>query len=253
MNSPLSYIGGKSQLSKIILPMIPEHKTYCEVFTGAGWIFFRKEESKYEVLNDLDSELVAFYKVIKYHLEEFLRQFKWVLVSREWWEDWKRQQEAGGLTDIQKAARYYYLQRQCFGGKVKGRTFAANQETYPRINLLRLEEELSAVHLRLSRVTIENLNWSDFVKRYDRPATFFYMDPPYFKAPCYNHNFLKIEDYQNMATVLAQVQGKFLLSINDMPEIREVFKQFKIEPASVRYSVNNKCAKVAAELLIRNY
>lgn len=173
MNSPLAYIGGKSRLAKTIIDMIPEHKAYCEVFAGAAWVFFRKEPSKYETINDLDSDLVCFYRILQNHLEEFLKQFRWLLTSRQWWEEWKRQQEAGGLTDIQRAARYYYLQRMCFGGRVKNRTFGTNQLHRPRINLLRMEEELSEVHLRLATVTIENLAWHEFIKRYDKPETFF--------------------------------------------------------------------------------
>jgi len=91
MDSPLSYIGGKSRLSKTIIERIPEHQAYCEVFAGAAWVFFRKAPSKYETLNDLDSDLVTFYRVLQHHLEEFLNQFKWLLASREWFEDWKRQ------------------------------------------------------------------------------------------------------------------------------------------------------------------
>ena len=142
-------------------------------------MFFRKEPSKYEVINDLDSDLVAFYRVLQHHLEEFLKQFKWLLCSREWFEDFKKQQAAGGLTDIQCAARYYYLQRLCFGGRVRGRTFGPAPEHSPRINLLRMEEELAEVHLRLTRVSIENLPWSQFLAAYDRPRTFFCLDPPY--------------------------------------------------------------------------
>ena len=128
MDSPLAYIGGKSKLSRTIVEMIPEHQAYCEVFAGAAWVFFRKEPSRYEVINDLDSDLVVFYRVLQSHLEEFLRQFKWLLASREWFQDWKRQQEAGGLTDIQRAARYYYLQRQSFAGRVRSRTFGTGPE-----------------------------------------------------------------------------------------------------------------------------
>ncbi len=148
MQSPLAYVGGKSRLAKTIVAKIPDHMAYCEVFAGAGWVFFRKEPSKYEVINDLDDDLICFYRVLQNHLEEFLRQFRWLLSSRKLFEDWKRQQKAGGLTDIQRAARYYYLQRLCFGGRVKNRTFGAGPMRRPRINLLRIEEELSEVHLR---------------------------------------------------------------------------------------------------------
>jgi DNA adenine methylase len=220
MDSPLAYIGGKSKLSRTIVEMIPEHQAYCEVFAGAAWVFFRKEPSRYEVINDLDSDLVVFYRVLQSHLEEFLKQFKWLLASREWFHDWKRQQEAGGLTDIQRAARYYYLQRLSFGGRVKARTFGAGPLRRPRINLIRIEEELSEVHLRLANATIENLPWQDFTRRYDRKQTFFYLDPPYYLAPYYDHN-LKLEDYQEMADILAGMKAKFILSINDLPEMRE--------------------------------
>lgn len=118
MDSPLTYVGGKSKLSAEIISLIPDHKIYCEVFAGAGWVFFRKDPSKSEVLNDLDSDLISFYRVLQNHLEEFLKQFKWLLQSREQFEDWKSQLDGRGLTDIQKAARYYYLQRLCFGGRV---------------------------------------------------------------------------------------------------------------------------------------
>ena len=252
MNSPLPYIGGKSKLAETIIKLIPEHQAYCEVFAGAAWVFFRKEPSKYETINDLDSDLVCFYRVLQHHLEEFLRQFKWVLSSREWFENFKRQQVAGGLTDIQRAARYYYLQRHCFAGRVKGRTFGAGPMRSPRVNLLRIEEELSEVHLRLARVTLENLCWQDFLRRYDKPATFFYLDPPYFRAPFYAHN-LELEDYQVMAEILGEIRSKFILSINDVPEMRETFEVFKIRPVTLKYSAPKDEWATGRELLITNY
>lgn len=252
MNSPLAYIGGKSKLSQTIIERIPEHQAYCEVFAGAAWVFFRKEPAKYETINDLDSDLVAFYRVLQNHLEEFLRQFRWILSAREWFEDWKRQQEAGGLTDIQKAAHYYYLQRLCFAGRVKGRTFGTSPFHRPRVNLLRLEEELSEVHLRLSRVTIENLPWQEFVKRYDRKQTFFYLDPPYYKLPYYAHNMV-FEDYEELAATLSEVKGKFILSINDDPQMKKVFKNFYIDVVNLKYTAQVGKQKEATELLISNF
>jgi DNA adenine methylase len=253
MNSPLAYIGGKSKLSETIIKMIPEHRAYCEVFAGAAWVFFRKEPSKHETINDLDSDLIVFYRVLQNHLEEFLRQFKWLLYSRELWQDWKRQQEAGGLTDIQRAARYYYLQRGSFAGRVKNRTFGAEGPLgRPRVNLLRIEEELSEVHLRLARVTIENLSWQEFVRRYDRKQTFFYLDPPYYKAPYYNHN-LELEDYREMADILKKIKARFILSINDHLDIRAIFDEFNIKPVTLKYTVAKLKQTNAKELLITNF
>jgi DNA adenine methylase len=253
MNNPLAYIGGKSKLAETIIRLIPEHKSYCEVFCGAAWVFFRKEPSSREFINDLDSDLVTFYRVLQNHLEEFVRQFKWILCSREWFEDFKRQQEAGGLTDIQRAARYYYLQRQSFGGRVKGRVFGVAPTDPPRLNLLRIEEELSQVYLRLAGVVIENLPWQDFVRRYDKPEVFFYLDPPYYKAPFYNHNLLTLDEYRDMARILAGTTARWILSINDLPEIREVFGAYHVRPVTLKYSVNRERNTTGKELLVANF
>jgi len=252
--SPLCWIGGKSLLAKTIIPRIPPHETYCEAFAGAGQVFFRKPESRFETLNDLNGELVTFYRVLKFHLEEFCRQFKWLLVSREWWEDWNRQLAAGGLTDVQRAARFYYIQRQAFGGKVTGRSFGYGPQVRPRVNLLRLEEELSEAHLRLARATIEHLPYADFLERYDRPGTYFYLDPPYWgMEDYYGKELFAREDFTSLARQLAGIEGKFLLSLNDVPEVRAIFKAFRIEAVATRYSCSKTANKPAGEVLISNY
>lgn len=253
MNSPLAYIGGKSKLSEKIIDLIPQHKTYCEVFGGGLWVFFRKDPSMFEVVNDLDSHLVIFYRVLQNHLEEFVKQFKWLISSREWWEDWNEQLEGRGLTDIQRAARYYYVQRLCFAGRVKDRSFGTAPESYPRINLLRIEEELSEVHLRLLKVMIENLSWKEILEKYDKPETIFYLDPPYYSAPCYKHNFKGLNDYKLMNDALNKIKGKFILSINDNPDIQNIFSNFYIMPVTLNYTISQKEITEGRELLIANF
>ena len=251
MNSPLCYIGGKSRLAQEIIRRMPSHETYLECFAGAAWVFFKKEPSKFEIVNDKDGDLISFYKVLQYHLEEFLKQFKWLLSSRQWWNEWNKQLAAGGLTDIQRAARYYYIQRQAFGGKVRGRSFGTSATRPIRINLLRIEEELSEVHLRLSTVLIENLDCKDLIKKYDRPEVFFYLDPPYFKMPFYNFNY-ELNDFVALVDVLKNIQGKFLLSVNDHPEMIKVFSGFNIEKITVPYSLKKE-ERYGKELLVSNY
>jgi DNA adenine methylase len=253
MDSPLCYVGGKSKLSNIIADLLPKHSSYCEVFFGAGWVFFRKRASRFEYINDLDGDLVCFFRVVQHHLEEFLKQFKWLLSSRQWWDDWNKQLACGGLTDIQRAARYYYVQRQAFGGKVRNRVFGTGIDSYPRVNILRIEEELSDVHMRLAGVMIENLDWQQFVDKYDSPGTLFYLDPPYFSQPVYRFNFSSISDYRQMSEVLRKIKGRFLLSINDLPEIRDVFSGYHIRPVELTYSLNRDTTTVGKELLIANY
>ena len=148
-----------------------------------------------------------------------------------------------------RAAQCYYLQRICFGERVRSRTFGTAPLSHPRINLIRMEEELSEVHLRLVQVVIENLTWQDFIKRYDKPGALFYLDPPYYKAPFYAHN-LELNDYHEMAEVLKGIKSSFILSINDHPEMRKVFKGFTVHPVDLKYSVAKNNQKIAKELLI---
>jgi DNA adenine methylase len=254
MNSPLAWLGGKSRLAKKIVPMLPPHEHYGEPFAGAGWIFFRKAPSRVESLNDINSDLVSFYRVLQNHLEEFCRQFRWLLSSREIFEDFNRQRDAGGLTDIQRAARFYYVQRQAFGGKVYGQSFGVDRSSPPRINLLRIEEELSAVHLRLTGVTLENLPWHRYLEKYDGKETFFYLDPPYYGCESdYGKDIFTRDDFDRLAERLAKIQGKFLLSLNDTPEVRDIFGGFFVEGTTTRYTVNGANPRTVGEVLVMNY
>lgn len=253
MKSPLPWLGGKSRLAERIVKLIPAHDHYAEVFAGAGWVFFRKPESRYESINDINSDLISFYRCCQNHLEELCRQFKWLLSSREFFEDFRSQMDGRGLTDIQRAARFYFLQRQAFGGKLDG-VFGVDNMSLPKVNLVRIEEELSMVHLRLARVRIENLPWTEHVRRYDGPETFFYLDPPYHGGENdYGKGVFSRADYAAMAEQLAGIRGKFLLSINDVPEIRETFAGFEVREAETFYSVSSETNQRVTELLITNY
>ncbi|MBA3010670.1 MAG: DNA adenine methylase [Proteobacteria bacterium] len=105
--------------------------------------------------------------------------------------------------------------------------------------------------IKFANVRIENLPWQELVKRYDRLDTFFYSDPPYHGHPDYKHN-LVLEDYIEMARILSSINGKFILSINDHPDMRKVFKGFQIQEVSLMYSLGKKATK-ANELIIRNF
>lgn len=253
IRSPLSgWVGGKFQLAKKIVSMIPEHQCYIEPFSGAAWVYFRKEKSEVEVLNDINLEIVTLYRVIQHHLEEFLRYFKWVLISRDEFERLLKM-EATTLTDIQRAARFFYLQKSAFSGRVDHPSFGYATTRPPRLNLLRIEEDLSQAHLRLHNVYIENLNYANLIKRYDRPHSFFYIDPPYWGCENdYGKNIFARSDFEVLAGLLKTIEGKFLLSLNDVPEVREIFAGFVMEEVTVTYTCSKKHSK-AGELLIRNY
>jgi len=256
MKSFLAYMGGKSLLASKIVTKIPEHKCYVEVFAGAAWLLFRKDEtvSDVEVINDINLDLITLYRVIKHHLEEFIRYFKWVLVSRDEFYRF-RKEVPETLTDIQRSVRFYYLLKLGYAARINDPAFSIAVTSKPRLNLLRIEEELSDVHLRLSRVYIENRPYEDVIRRMDRPDTFFYIDPPYYGCEdYYGSDVFAREDFEKLRDVLANVSGKFILSLNDVGAIRDMFNRFHIETVDTSYTAgggNRK--KRVQELLIMNF
>jgi len=256
MQSFLAYMGGKSLLASQIIPRIPVHNCYVEVFAGAAWMLFKKDEnmSHVEIINDINLDLITLYRVVKHHLEEFIRYFKWVLVSRDEYYRF-RKEEPETLTDIQRAVRFYYLLKLGYAARIKNPSFSIATTSMPRLNLLRIEEELSAVHLRLSRVYIENRSYAEVLSRFDKPDTFFYIDPPYYGCEdYYGDGIFNRGDFAKLRDILASLSGKYILSINDVPEIRELFKDLYIHKVATSYSAGgaNKKKKVT-ELLIMNY
>lgn len=246
----IPWMGGKRRLAPAIFARLPVHTCYVEAFAGGAAIFFMKEPSDVEVLNDINGELVNLYRVVKHHLEEFVRQFKWALSSRQVYE-WEQMKAPETLTDIQRAARFFYLQKLAFGGKVEGQTFGTATTTRPRLNLLRIEEELSQAHLRLQSAYIECLSWEQLIERYDRPHTLFYLDPPYWETAGYGSGF-GFEHYERMAEYARTISGSMLISINDHPDIRRVFDGLHMESLGINYTVGGGRGSAARELLIWN-
>jgi DNA adenine methylase len=251
--SLVPWIGGKRRLASQILPLFPEHQCYVEPFAGAAGLFFHKEPSAVEVLNDINSDLVNLYRVVKHHLDEFVRQFRWALVSRELFK-WLQITPVETLTDIQRAARFYYLQQLAFGGKVQGQSFGTATTKGPGLNLLRIEEQLSDAHLRLAPVLIEHLDWKVCLDRYDRPHTLFYMDPPYFGTEGYGVPF-GLEQYARMAEAMRGLKGKAIVSVNDIPAMREAFAGFRLQRVRIKYTVagGRRGGGDSGELIIRSW
>ena len=121
MSTPIiPWMGGKRRLADRLIPLFPPHECYVEVFAGGAALYFmRPQAAPVEVLNDINGDLVTLYRVVQNHLEEFVRQFKWALSSRQVFE-WQKMTRPETLTDIQRAARFFYLQHHAFGGKVTG-------------------------------------------------------------------------------------------------------------------------------------
>jgi DNA adenine methylase len=251
MIGPIPYVGGKTRLAKRIIEILPKHTTYIEPFAGGAQVFWRKEKSRVEILNDRDSELVNLYRVCQNHHEELLRHFRFILVSRTWFDLLKKTDPAT-LTDVQRAARHFYLLKNCFAGLVSNPNYHRKVVDPPGFNLERLPKLLENTHRRLARVQIECAPYEEILDRYDRKGSLFYLDPPYFGKKLYNHNF-RSEDFTELREQLANLKGRFVMSLNDVLEVRTLFKEFHVEEVELYYSSQPKAGKHYRELLITNF
>lgn len=253
MGSFFPWKGGKSKIAKRLCKLLPEHKCYVEVFAGAANLLFTKEASKTEVLNDLNNELVNLFRVVRYHSREFTRELLLTSQSRTVFVDYKSQP---GLTDIQQAARSYFLMKTAFGGKGNDANSAFGYGTIGKARFRRTAfSAIRRCHKRLDGVYIENLDFEDCIRRYDRPYTVFYCDPPYLETCSYKVPFTW-EDHRRLAHTLQQIKGRFLLSINNHPKIKELYRGFSSLQVKVKYSIardKSPKSRDRIELVIANY
>jgi DNA adenine methylase len=251
MIGPIPYIGGKNRLAGEIVSRIPSHTIYTEVFAGAGHVFFRKEPSKVEVLNDLDHEIVTLYRVLQSHYEELVRYMRFTIVSRHWFA-LLRATDPSVLTDIQRAARFFYLQKNAFGGLVVNQNFHYGVTKPSNFNPARIPEVIAAAHERLSRAQIESLPYEEALEKYDRSSAFHFLDPPYWRRKLYKFNFTDA-DFVALEERLRSLKGRFMLSLDDHPNVREIFKRFHIDRKEICYTAQRQAGRRYGELLISNF
>lgn len=249
-----AWIGGKRNLARRLTALIAQipHDTYAEAFVGMGGIFLRRESRpRCEVINDWSEDVSTFFRVLQRHYIAFLDMLRFQVTSRARFEHLVSTDPAT-LTDLERSARFIYLQRLAFGGKVRGRHFGVTLTQSARFDVTKLGPILEAIHERLAGVVIERLPWQTFLQRYDRPGTLFYLDPPYFESEDdYGKELFDRSQFTEMAELLATLQGRFILSINDHPEIRRIFAAFDFQEVETTYSVALKAsASKAGELII---
>ncbi|NQV83931.1 MAG: DNA adenine methylase [Rhodospirillales bacterium] len=250
------YQGGKRNLAKTIIERIEAvpHTTYAEGFVGMAGVFLRRRQAvKSEVINDINKDVATFFRVLQRHYIPFLEMMRFQITTRAEFERLAAT-EPGTLTDLERAARFLYLQRTAFGGKVTGQAFGVALDRPGRFDITKLGSMLEDVHERLSGVVIECLPWAAFLDRYDRPQTLFYLDPPYMGTEnVYGKGVFGRDDFSNLADRMSRLKGRVIMSINDVPEIRKIFKDFILEKVKTTYTIGGgKNARPAGELLITN-
>ena len=215
----------------------------------------KKQRSQCEVINDINGELVNLYRCIQYHPEEMAKQSVLMLHSRELFLNHQKS-NPHEMTDIQRAARFYALQRMAFGGKASGQSFGYARTAKAGLSSVRFERDIAMLTERLSGVFIENTHWLDCIKRYDSAETLVFCDPPYWNTAGYGIEF-SFDNYEKMAEIMRSMKGKMIVTVNDIPEMRECFSKFFIEQLEITYTLsrvkNGKRGDKSCELLIKNF
>lgn len=252
------WLGGKRHLAQHLSGLISAipHRTYVEPFMGMGGVFLRRPfAAPAEVINDINRDLVTLYRVAQRHPAALADAFgKWVLSSRELFEHLKATPPEI-LTDVERAARFLYLQRMSFGGRAKNVSLGVDLRDGSRLRLRQIHRQLDLLHQRLDGVIIECLRWQEIIDRYDRPETLFYLDPPYWGGEAdYGKGIFARNEFSEMAKRLAAIDGRFVLSINDNPDTRRLFGAFHLEERTINYSIGSKegGGVDARELIVRD-
>lgn len=225
-------------------------KDIIEVFFGAGWVFFGREKQpgQLEVINDRDGQIVNLFRCIKYHRAALQEELEWLVSAREIFFAAIAQLHTDGLTDIQRAARFYYVLKNSFGSNRK--TFATSGN-----GIGCSIDYLEQVQLRLKGVKIENRDFEPILKTYDRPDALFYLDPPYLGTEKLYEGIFGWEDHLRLAANLKELKGRFVLSYNDDPRIRELYDWCDIKATARRETLSGagKNQSSFKEIIIRNY
>ena len=248
-----AYVGGKRNLAKRLVALIDTipHTTYAEPFVGMGGVFLRRQRKpRAEVINDLSREVSNFFRVLQVHYVAFMDMLRFQITTRAEFERLSAV-DPETLTDLQRAARFLYLQRTAFGGKVVGRNFGMDRAG-GSFDVTKLGPMLEELHTRLAGVVIERLPFDRFVQRYDAPGTLIYADPPYWGSEgYYGEELFSRADFVRLRDVLLAARGRWILSINDVPEIRAMFAGCSIEPAGLSYGLAATGSTGARELIIQ--
>lgn len=259
-NSFIGWVGGKRLLRKAIIAMMPSHKTYVEVFGGAGWVLFGKDPSEVEIYNDLNSDLINLFRIVRNNIDRFKRRLYFLLSSREEYQNFQRIMKSSGKfkDDIDRAIAFYYLIKSSFGsGIFTGWAFSPNQQPRPLIT-----DDLEAARERLKKVYIDNLPFERLIGNWDRKETLFYCDPPYWmliekKGKSYYQHTFAPEDHERLRDMLKRIDGKVIISYDDHPVIRKLYRRFNIhETGPVLYTMNNRRntpERRVSELIITNF
>lgn len=225
---PISYYGGKVNMLRNILPLIPVHRLYVEPFCGGASVFWSKEPSYREVLNDINREVINFYRVIKTKFEELKTEIECTFSSRALYNDAREiYQNPENYDDVKRAWAFWVQTNMSFSNIPCGSWAFAKikQGGSDGSNIYWKKKRFNEwLDNRLKSTQLECDDSLAVIKRYDDVQTFFYIDPPYISSDQGHYTGYRINDFENLLEIISFIKGKFLLS--SYPEkILDVYRE----------------------------
>ena len=257
----IPYWGGKYKLSKVLIPMIPKHKHYIEVFAGGLSMFFHKAKAEWNCVNDISNDLANLYMVIgdEYLFNIFARKVYYAIKSRAYYDQIRQnitKENQFTLPDVERAFNYYYFIRNSFNCRLNT---AFNKDitgwTVSMLNTLKFARE------RLNGVIVENMDFSKLIDKYGhKENAFWYFDPPYTMADTeeyYLWTFSEdqhIQMFKDIEMICATSDAKIMISYDDSEFVKQLYKNFHITEIKTKYSGNRSNPdEEFTELIITNY
>jgi DNA adenine methylase len=260
MKTPITYYGGKQKLATTIIKLIPVHKLYCEPFIGGAAIFFAKEPSSVEVINDVNSEMINFYKTVQNDFTSLEKHIRITLHSR------KSFREASVIynnpdmfTEIQRAWAVWCLASQGFAGMLDGSWgYDVTKNTTTKKITNKRASFTEDYAIRLQNVQIECTDALRIIRPRDNKDAFFYCDPPYYNSDCAHYDGYTLEDFEGLLKLLSKLKGKFLLSSYPSQILKQFTKAMDWHTIEMKQTVsvannNGKTGKQKTEVLTANY
>ena len=257
MKTPITYCGGKQKLLCEILPLLPVHNLYCEPFCGGAAVFFSKEPSKVEVINDTNSELINFYRTIQNDFTSLEKEVRISLHSRRLHKDAQVIYDNPHMfSEIKRAWAVWVLATQSFSSMLDGSWgYDVQKGTTSKKISNKRESFTEEFAYRLQNVQIECTDALRIINSRDSANTLFYVDPPYYNSNCGHYDGYTLDDFESLLKALSKIEGKFILSSypSDLLKQYTYANCWKSTHIEQQVSVNKGAGKKKTEVLTRNY
>ncbi len=257
------WYGGKYSHLNWLLPLLPKTQHYCEPFGGSAAVLINRDPSPVETYNDIDGEVVNFFRVLREHKDALIEAIGLTPFSRKEFELAISEPEAK-LSDIERARRFFVRARQVRTGLAQTASSGrwAHCVLTSRAGMagavsrwLGSVEDLAEIAQRLLRVQIEHAPALEVIQRYDSEETLFYCDPPYPHDSRTDSNAYAYEmsddDHRELAAALHNVKGKVALSSYHCDLMDELYSTWNLIEAPVKQIHSSKAAR--REALWMNY